>query len=356
MRAVGWGATLLVVGFAVLAVWLARDVPGAATTEDADDAAGQRPSPVAARVEVEPGDGASDIARALFDAGVIDSPRRFETLVSLFGYEGSLAAGVYDFEAGLTTTEIIERIRRGITAPLLVTIPEGLRLEEIAERLAQAGVVTASEFLAATTRVANWAGTLAALRPGGTPLDGYLFPSTYRFSARASADEVVRTMLERFDAQFTTELLSAINQRGRTVHSVLTMASIVEREAVVASERADIAAVFWNRLAAQIPLQADPTVQYALAEDPLSVQEFGYWKADLTVDDLAVESPYNTYAVAGLPPTPIASPGLAAIEAAVFPADTDFLYFVATGDGSHVFAETFEEHLENVIRYRDGEQ
>ena len=142
-----------------------------------------------------------------------------------------------------------------------------------------------------------------------------------------------------------------------TLEQVVTLASIVEREAQKPSERPIIASVFLNRLKAGIPLQADPTVQYAVANgSAASVQQYTYWKKELTVDDLKLDSPYNTYVNAGLPPGPIANPGLASIQAVVRPATTDYLFFVAKGDGSHVFAETLEEHLRNVEKYRQQQQ
>ena len=251
----------------------------------------------------------------------------------------------------LDTYELVYAIEE----ELGITIPEGLRIEEIAERLAYEGILPAVDFLIATRTPANWEGTLAATRPPGTSVEGYLFPSTYRFSARATGDAVVRAMLERFDDQMTAEIETAIRTSDRTLHDVLTVASIVEREAVLASERAMIASVFWNRVRDVMPLQADPTVQYAIAAEPSNVLAFGYWKPVLEFADLTYASPFNTYTVIGLPPTPIAAPGLASILATASPATTDFLYFVSRGDGSHVFAETFDEHLENVVRFRAEE-
>lgn len=303
-------------------------------------------------VEIESGAGAREIGATLEEAGVVESKRRFETLVTLFGYDDALVAGVYDFEPGLVTTEVVERIRRGSTGRAAVTIPEGLRLEEIAERFAESGVVSADAFLAATRERANWAGTLAALRPVGTSLEGYLFPSTYELSRLSSADDIVRLMLARFDEQWPAQRLAIVSNQGRTLHTVLTVASIVEREAVLATEQPVIASVFWNRLAEERRLEADPTVQYALAEQAESVTLYGFWKSGLTLDDLGVESPYNTYVVEGLPPTPIAAPGAPAMEASLHPDLTPFFYFVARGDGSHAFATTFAEHLENVQRFQ----
>ena len=218
-----------------------------------------------ASVEVLSGSAARDVAVALASQEAVDSARRFEVLVSLLGYAGRLTPGFYDFEPGLVTMEIIERIRDNITSAFVITIPEGLRIEEIALRLENAGIADHSDFLAAADNPANWAGTLTAQRSLRTSLEGYLFPSTYRFALTVTPDEVVRTMLERFDAQITPDRRAAIEASGRTLHDILVIASIVEREAVLAEERPSIASVFWNRVEAGMQLEADPTVQYAVA-------------------------------------------------------------------------------------------
>jgi UPF0755 protein len=155
-------------------------------------------------------------------------------------------------------------------------------------------------------------------------------------------------MLAAFDEQVTPELRQAAQASGLTLHEAVTLASVVEREALKADERPLIAGVFFNRLRLGMPLDADPTVQYALANDPGNVERFGFWKQGLTLEDLAVDSPYNTYVNGELPPGPICNPGLASLEAVAHPAQTGYLYFVAREDGSHVFAETFEEHQRNV--------
>ena len=344
-----------VAALALLALWMVLGTPGQIVSDDAPRAVlDTPPQRDVTQVEVRPGDSAAEIGRALQDAVVITSARRFETLVSLQGYADVLAAGVYDFEPGLLTLEIVERIRDGITSPQVVTIPEGLRLEEIAARLEAAGIVTSAAFLAAALDPASVSGTLAAQRPPGTSVEGYLFPSTYRFSLLVSAQGAVRVMAQRMDAQLTPDRLAAARDAGRTLHTVLTVASIVEREAVIPAEQPVIASVFWNRVDAGMRLEADPTVQYAVAEQPGNVAQFGYWKTGLTLDDLMLDSTYNTYQIAGPPPTPIAAPGLGAIDAAMAPATTDFLFFVARGDGSHAFARTLEEHQENVERFQGG--
>jgi UPF0755 protein len=159
-------------------------------------------------------------------------------------------------------------------------------------------------------------------------------------------------MLQTFDERFTAAMRQEATAREMTIHQVITLASIVEREAILPEERSLIAGVFLNRLLLGMPLDADPTVQYALANDLTYRADHGYWK-ELSAEDLAVDSPYNTYRYLGLPPGPICSPGLAAIEAVLSPEVTDYLYFVAREDGSHAFATTLEEHIQNVKQYRN---
>ena len=302
-------------------------------------------------IDVRAGESAKSIGEKLEETGVVRSSRQFESLAALLGYADQLQAGTYDFEPGLSALQVLERIHSGITSPRTVTIPEGRRLEEVAEILAANGVVGLAEFFAALEEPANWSGTLAADRPLGVSLEGYLFPATYTFSLRATSDEVVRQMLERFDQAFPPDRLFQLGRQGRSVHEVLTLASIVERETLVAEERALIASVFSNRLDEGIRLESDVTVQYAVSEIPGSIDRFGYWKRELTLDDLAFPSPYNTYVSAGLPPGPIANPGDASIAAAIDPPPSNLFFFVARGDGSHVFAETFDEHLRNAREF-----
>ena len=308
----------------------------------------------ARQVELQAGDSSAQIAQRLLEAGAIDSTRRFEILAQLLGWERRLEPGVYSFEPGLTTLEVARRIHLGETSPWRVTIPEGLRVEQVTELLIEAEIVTADTFTAALADPANAIGTLAAARPPGVSLEGYLAPSTFSFPLGSSASRAVRLMLERFDASMTADLRASISASGRTLHEILTIASIIEREALLDDERALISAVIWNRLAIGMPLQMDSTVQYALGSSPDQVARFGFWKHPITLDDLEVGSAHNTYAVDGLPPTPIAAPSLVSIVAAAEPADVPYLYFVGRGDGSHAFATTYEEHQANAERYRGG--
>ena len=305
---------------------------------------------------VESGDTAAGIGRRLEAADIIDSATSFQRLAKVMGAEGRLVAGEYEFLEGTSVLDALTRVRDGLTAARIVTLREGLRIEEVAEVLESRGVVTADEFLAAANAIsATGTGVDAALlasRPTSSTLEGYLYPATYSFARSIDANHVVLMLLEALSTRLTPELRAEAESQGLSVHDILILASIVEREAVLPEERSLIASVYLNRIAEGMPLQADPTVQYALTQRPGSVQEFGYWKRALSLDDLQFASTYNTYVQAGLPPGPIANPGIASITAVIRPAQTNFLFFVATGDGGHVFAETFEEHLANVEQYQ----
>ena len=343
----------LVVGLGAVAVLISLGSPGAVL----DDLSAPPSAPPARTgetivVEIPGGVTAEQIADELFRRGVIASSRQFQTLVGLLGYEDRLVVGTYDFEPGMLTIDVIERIRHGITSEIVVTIPEGWQAAEIFARIAEQSPLSAADLAAAAADPGVAVGTLAAARPASASLEGYLFPSTYVISRVATSADVVRQMLHRFDEQLSTELRAEIAASGRSLHLLLTIASIVEREAVLPDERPVIASVFWNRIDIGLPLQADPTVQYALAQDPASVAVYGHWKSPLTTDDLTVSSAWNTYDSDRVPPTPIASPGLDSILAALRPAETAFFYFVASGDGGHLFAETFEQHSDNVDRVR----
>ncbi len=324
-------------------------MPGGILTSEPSAALGPTPASGVATVTIENGEAAGKIGQDLQGAGVIQSATLFRVLVALMGLEDQLQAGEYEFDKGMTTLAAIDRIHNGITAPLMVTVPEGLRVEEIAALLDAKGVVPKDDFMNAVA--ARRAEAVVAGDTSGT-LDGYLFPATYGFSRSVTADKAVQQLLDAFNEQVLPEVQPQLASVGLTLDQVLTLASIVEREAVKPEERPLIASVFINRLNIDMPLEADPTVQYALADDPQNVAAYGYWKTQLSADDLKVDSPYNTYVNKGLPPGPIACPGLDSIRAVLHPAQTNYLYFVAKNDGSHVFAETLEEHLRNVQLYQ----
>ena len=341
-------AVALVVSLGVGA-WLLSATPGSLVNEEPPRLGATPTSQTGiVTVSVEPGDSARAIGEKLENEGVIESARLFQVLTALMGLGNDLEAGDYEFEGGQTAVAAIRRISQGITRAIVTTviIPEGLRAEEIGEKLEEAGVVSAEEFWRALSDVYT-AFFLDELPPGAA-LEGFLFPATYGFPRQPSVHEVVAQLLFAFDERYREQILPGLRPDGLSLREVVTLASIIEREARVAEERPVIAGVFLNRLERGMLLQADPTVQYALGNDPASVQQFGYWKRELTKADLAVDSPYNTYRNLGLPPGPIANPGLASILAVLEPVETSYLYFVARPDGSHAFAETLEEHNRNI--------
>ncbi len=301
---------------------------------------------------VRKGESAAQISERLQSEGLIGDARMFRWMADLEGRAGDLAAGEYELYPGMKPSEILAVLAGGKTKPSeMVTIPEGWRSEEIAARVASRGVGSADQFVA-VVRKGQSALSVLSSRPDGASLEGYLFPDSYAIDSKTTPESLANRMLEQFDARFTTEMREKAAQQGMTIHQVVTLASVIEREAVKPEERPLMAGVFYNRLKEGMLLQTDPTVQFAVATgSPDSLKRYGWWKQELTAEDLAIDSPYNTYRYAGLPPGPICNPGLASLRAAVEPEATDYLYFVAKLDGSHAFATTLEEHNANVARY-----
>lgn len=300
-------------------------------------------------IDIEPGSGADAIAAQLLSSGVLADDAHWRTLLTLTGIGSNLRAGSYRFLPGTPAAEVIRQLRLGLGTEQLLVIPEGLRVEQVGQLVADAGIASIEEWEDALAAPRNE--PILSDRPEGAGLNGYLFPAGYPLRDDTTAENLVTAMIETLEGALTLELRARLESSDLTLHEVLTLASIVEREAVVPEEQPIVASVFLNRLEQGIKLDADPTVQYAISADAGEEPTDGWWKRELTVDDLAFDSPYNTYVVNGLPPGPIANPGLSAIEAVLNPADTDFLYFVARGDGSHVFSETFEEHTANVEEF-----
>ena len=296
---------------------------------------------------VPPGATATDIGERLERAGLIRSAAAFRVFAERRGVSAQLRSGEFELSRDMSVADIIDVLaggppRRGG----LVTIPEGWRAEEIARRLAAAGVVDAADFLEAVAG----RGVSFRLPDGASLFEGYLFPDSYDLGRNPTPESVLQRFVQEFDRKVGPDLRAQAARRQLTVHELVTLASIVEREAVDADERFAISAVYHNRLARGMMLQADPTTQYALVPFGELLGDTDYWKRDLTLQDLRKESPYNTYRVAGLPPGPIANPGLASLEAAANPSPVRWLYFVAQGGGKHLFAETLDEHVRNVAR------
>lgn len=301
---------------------------------------------------VEPGETAAEIAARLKQQGLISDAELFRRYVQYHGLDAGIEAGEFTLRQTMTIPGIAEALQRGQRAELVVTVQEGLRLEQVAAVVAAQTDISEDEFLAWVTT--EWRNStlafdfLADLPPNAT-LEGFLFPETYRLPEDASSLDLLTRMLATFDARVTPEMRTAAANRGLNVYELITLAAVVEREAVLDQERPLIAGVYHNRLEAGWFLNACPTVQYGigLANGGNDARE---WWPVLALDDLELDSPYNTYRNLGLPPGPICSPGLTSIQASAYPADTDFFFFLADctkDDGSHLFSVTEDQHLSN---------
>lgn len=293
-------------------------------------------------VRIPEGASVDQIAEILHQETVIIDTRAFKIMLRMEGLADRLKAGIFEISPLMTAQEVAEHIASGEIAMQRLTIPEGLRLTQIAERVGRAELADAEEFMAAAVSdvVVGQVETQMPL-PEGT-LEGYLFPETYDFPYDAGPEVIVRRMVREMEKRFYLPHREEIESRGLTFHEIVTLASLIEREARLDRERALISGVIQNRLNRGMKLQIDATVQYALPEH----------KERLLYADLRVESPYNTYRHAGLPPGPIASPGLASLTAALRPAQTDALFYVARTDGSHVFTPSYQDHLRAIERIR----
>jgi UPF0755 protein len=293
----------------------------------------------------------ADIGRDLKELKLIQSEVLFEVLVARRDLDGQLRQGAFMLRPNMSLDEILDTFRQAAVVEQTITFPEGWRLEEMASRIGGQTDIDQAEFLQiATEESSSFAGDFSFIEmlPPGHSLEGYLFPDTYQVDSGTTARDLVRRMLQRFEQVVDASLRSAAAEAGLDVHELITLASIIEREAMRDDERALISGVFHNRLAQGVLLQADPTVQYVLGQDGSGGR---WWKRDINRSDLQTPSKYNTYVTGGLPPGPIAAPGLKSITAAANPANTSYLFFVARGDGSHEFARTNEEHEVNMKRY-----
>jgi UPF0755 protein len=292
------------------------------------------------RLVVPPGASAESIARQLHALGLVHHPLAFRLLARERGAGARLKAGEYAFAGPLSLEGILDALVRGDVVRRDLTIPEGRSLDEIA-----ALVVAEGLDLEAFLEAARDPAPLRDLDPLATDLEGYLFPDTYDLPQSPEAPRVlVRRMTQRF-REVIGPRLASVAERGLTVRQVVILASIVELETASASERPRIAAVFLNRLGKKMPLQTDPSIIYAL-------RKAGRWDGNIRKRDLDIDSPYNTYRRAGLPPGPLGSPGREAIRAVLEPADTKELYFVSRNDGTHEFSETLSAHNRAVDRYQ----
>ena len=292
-----------------------------------------------ARVEVRRGQRTATILQRLQHAGVLRDEWVPLVYMKLLRGRDSLKAGVYEFDKPLAPVDVIDKLVRGDVVLRSITVREGLDRFAIAKLFSDEGLGTPKEWDAATGEP----DLIRDIAPEAQSLEGYLFPDTYKFDPGTPASTIVKAMVANFRKHWGSEI--ALITTGLTPHQTVTLASIVETEAQQPQERPVVASVYMNRVRKHMLLGADPTVIYAL-------KLAGTWNGNIRKVDLQIDSPYNTYRKPGLPPGPIANPGLASLRAAAAPATTPYLYFVARNDGSHEFATNVAEHNRNVEKYQ----
>ncbi len=291
-------------------------------------------------VYIPKGASVQQTAELLEQGGIIRSAWSFRGLARWRGVQAKLKPGEYQFEAGVTSREVLEKIVRGDRVIRRLVVPEGSSFAQIAALIEKAGIAPQAE----TMKFFRDPALLAGLGFPAVSLEGYLFPAAYEYDRETTAEGLLRQMLKKFQDSIRGTIAERAKQSGWTVPQVVTLASIIEKETGMAAERPLISSVFHNRLRIGMPLQTDPTVIYGLPN----------FDGNLRKEDLRNPHAYNTYVHVGLPPGPIASPGLASLEAALSPAASNYLFFVAKGDGSHFFSATLDEHNAAVARYQLG--
>ncbi len=299
--------------------------------------------------EIQQGESLNAIATRLLQLGLIGDTELFRRYLQYNQLDQGIEAGKFTLSKTMTIPQVAQALQQGRRDELLVTVPEGRRIEEVAQIVAsQVEPIDAGELLALAQDTAPWKAQFPFLSdvPMGGSLEGFLFPDTYRLPLETDARDLIERMLRNFDAKVALHMRADAQAAGHSLWDVVRLASIVEREAVVAEERPLIAGVYLNRLEQGWALDADPTVQYALGDS----REPGNWWPNLTLEDYqGVALPYNTYLNPGLPPGPIASAGLSSIRAVIYPQPSDYYFFRAScnRDGTHQFARTLEEQFAN---------
>jgi UPF0755 protein len=292
---------------------------------------------------IESGESVISISNRLEDAGLIANARTFRIYLVWTGMDGYIQTGMYRLSPALTAESIAGMLQTTTLTEVTFTVLPGWRMEEIAASLPTSGLnIPPEAFLMA----AATPGLLGDIIPAGAAAEGFLYPDTYILPRTTTADQLVSILLQQFSLELTTDLRNGFANQGLSVYEAVTLASIIEREGMVDDELPTIASVFYNRLAIGMKLQTDPTVQYAIGYNHV---QGTWWTNPLSAADLQFNSAYNTYLYPGLPPAPISNPGLAALTAVAFPAQTPYYFFQAQCDGSglHNFSETFEQHEQN---------
>ena len=292
-------------------------------------------------VKIREGLSTAEIAERLAEKGVIDSSLRFRLLARFYGYDDKFRPGAYTFAANMEDEEVFQKLLTGEKKTIRFTVPEGFGVKEIAERLYNLDLADKDDFLKAAADYAPY-DYMRKRKNVFFAAEGFLFPDTYNVESDIDIDEILDLMAKNFDDRVTPTMRVQAEKMGLSVYDLITLASLVEREVRYPEDRAIVAQVLLKRLKLNMPLQTDATLQY-LMDTP---------KEDVSVEDTQIDSPYNTYQHTGLPPGPIANPGMASILAVLHPAETDYLYFVADRQGHNHYAYTYEEHLNLVNQYR----
>lgn len=292
-------------------------------------------------VEIPAGSGPAAIGRRMAEAGVVRDELGFRVALWRSGQARRLKAGEYRFDRAMSPREVIDKLARGDVYLRPITFPEGLTIRQMSQIYERQGFGPAASF----ARAAQNASLISDIDPEAEDLEGYLFPDTYTLPRRASAEALVERMVTAFRDVLTAELVERAAARGLSVRQLVSLAALVEKETAKPGERPLVAAVYSNRLRLGMPMQADPTVIYAL-------ERAGTYDGNIRRENLRFDSPYNTYRYPGLPPGPIASPGRESLVAAANPADVPYVYFVSRNDGSHVFSTSLDEHNRAVLEYQ----
>lgn len=297
----------------------------------------------AKRVHVKIAEGMStgEIADQLEEKGIINSSLKFRILSRLRGYDDKMKPGTYVFTTGMTEEEVFLKILNGEKYIVTFTIPEGFDVKQIAERLYESDLADKEDFMQAAKNFTPYP-YMSKHTHVFYSAEGFLFPDTYTVESDASIEEILNMLADEFDRKLTQDMRDRAEEMKLSIYDLVTLASLVEKEVRYPEDRPIVAQVFLKRLELNMPLQTDATLQY-LMDTP---------KEDVSIEDTKINSPYNTYQHNGLPPGPIASPGLASIEAVLYPAETDYLYFVADRSGHNHYSKSYEEHLELVNQYR----
>jgi len=295
-------------------------------------------------ITISQGESVPSITRHLIEAGLISNPGAFRSYLQYSGLDTSLQAGEYLLSPAMSAIDIAKAIQSSVSPNITLTILPGWRTEEIANSMTTSGLtITPEEFLLATSSHLEGYSFSTCVN---NILEGFLFPTSYTFPRETTINELLPQVLMNFETQVTNEMRNGYITQGLDLCQATTLASIVQREAVLEDEMPLIASVFYNRLNSGSVLASDPTVQFAIG---FNQTQGTWWTNPLTLQDLQVDSPYNTYIFTGLPPGPISNPGLTALRAVAFPAQTPYYYFrsACDGTGRHLFAETFDEHVAN---------